>query len=165
MTSSSTASSRVLPSLRWSKPHVYRSPVVTPDWSLCVSESRSEGPTGQGCFEGAFEIDGELRLHDVAEAASGGGGPDELLVFMDGEEHDRCFRVGLPEFLRHVEPGHAGHRDVEDDRVRVQAGCRLQGRGAAGHRRNNLVLEGQRVRLVHEECLVVIDEKNSWPRQ
>src|SRR4051794_36074114 len=113
MRSSSTASSRVLPSLRWSQ-RMYRSPVVTPDWSPRLSESRSEGPPGQGRFEGTLEIDGELRLHDVAEAASGGRGPDELLVFMDGQEHNRCFRVGLPEFLRHVEPGHARHRDVED---------------------------------------------------
>lgn len=92
----------------------------------------------QGFLEGGLELGVGKRLEDVARGSHSHRLGHHLLRFVNGQKNDSRRDGRLQEPPHRFETGHAGHRDVNDDEIRVKRAHRLEERRAIRDRVENL---------------------------
>src|SRR5882724_10179038 len=99
--------------------------------SLTIRVRLNSAGASQEGLDPKFQLARTKRFPQIVVSACFVAGHFIIERVVCGQEKRWGLHASLPDALQQVEAGHSGHRNIEDETVKLTAGCGFQGSRAA----------------------------------
>ena len=123
---------------------------------------RSEEAASESFPDSSWQIPQEARLENIPAGIQFYCAGDQIRVFKHTQKHNLRLGFTVPQALRRLHPAQAGHFDVQNQDIRIEANHRLNRGIAAVHGCEDIALFHQNIGHERTHQVAIIGDDKAW---